>query len=132
MESLIQASHEQWRGLQLAAEQNRQQAAAGTEQPAPDFVPDLLEGDETEAELAQEEQPLAEGDQPQEEPSTEQTVVEEEPEVTTAPVVRDTTRRSEEHTSELQSRGHLVCRLLLEKKKKTHENDRQPRGRTTR
>src|SRR5437660_10364966 len=32
------------------------------------------------------------------------------------PVVRR--RRSEEHTSELQSRGHLVCRLLLEKKKK--------------
>src|SRR5687768_17653405 len=34
---------------------------------------------------------------------------------------RDTTstcsRRSEEHTSELQSRLHLVCRLLLEKKK---------------
>src|SRR5690625_6676643 len=29
--------------------------------------------------------------------------------------------RSEEHTSELQSRGHLVCRLLLEKKKK-HKN----------
>src|SRR6266498_5706179 len=30
-------------------------------------------------------------------------------------------RRSEEHTSELQSRPHLVCRLLLEKKKnKTH------------
>src|SRR5437870_6931531 len=28
--------------------------------------------------------------------------------------------RSEEHTSELQSRGHLVCRLLLEKKKKEH------------
>src|SRR5690625_6704467 len=27
--------------------------------------------------------------------------------------------RSEEHTSELQSRGHLVCRLLLEKKKYT-------------
>src|SRR5439155_2030257 len=27
--------------------------------------------------------------------------------------------RSEEHTSELQSRGHLVCRLLLEKKKST-------------
>src|SRR5690625_6591119 len=26
-------------------------------------------------------------------------------------------KRSEEHTSELQSRGHLVCRLLLEKKK---------------
>src|SRR3712207_6897963 len=29
-----------------------------------------------------------------------------------------TTRRSEEHTSELQSRQYLVCRLLLEKKKK--------------
>src|SRR5690554_6999642 len=28
------------------------------------------------------------------------------------------TTRSEEHTSELQSRPHLVCRLLLEKKKK--------------
>src|SRR5690625_5817753 len=28
--------------------------------------------------------------------------------------------RSEEHTSELQSRGHLVCRLLLEKKNKTN------------
>src|SRR5690625_7450696 len=31
---------------------------------------------------------------------------------------REIARRSEEHTSELQSRGHLVCRLLLEKKKK--------------
>src|SRR2546422_7990685 len=29
-------------------------------------------------------------------------------------------QRSEEHTSELQSRLHLVCRLLLEKKKTTH------------
>src|SRR5215510_15410693 len=29
--------------------------------------------------------------------------------------------RSEEHTYELQSRGHLVCRLLLEKKKKKNE-----------
>src|SRR5207253_8624643 len=29
--------------------------------------------------------------------------------------------RSEEHTSELQSRGHLVCRLLLEKKKDTNK-----------
>src|SRR5690625_240201 len=29
--------------------------------------------------------------------------------------------RSEEHTSELQSRGHLVCRLLLEKKKRQGE-----------
>src|SRR3712207_8908345 len=30
--------------------------------------------------------------------------------------------RSEEHTSELQSRQYLVCRLLLEKKKKYHNN----------
>src|SRR5690625_7365478 len=33
--------------------------------------------------------------------------------------------RSEEHTSELQSRGHLVCRLLLEKKKKSKKKSRQ-------
>src|SRR2546422_8495756 len=32
--------------------------------------------------------------------------------------LRDDRGRSEEHTSELQSRLHLVCRLLLEKKKK--------------
>src|SRR2546429_1053596 len=31
--------------------------------------------------------------------------------------------RSEEHTSELQSRLHLVCRLLLEKKKKTQNQN---------
>src|SRR2546430_10344143 len=31
-------------------------------------------------------------------------------------------RRSEEHTSELQSQSNLVCRLLLEKKKKKHKN----------
>src|SRR5439155_14651393 len=31
--------------------------------------------------------------------------------------------RSEEHTSELQSRGHLVCRLLLEKKKQLHPSN---------
>src|SRR5690554_7440264 len=31
--------------------------------------------------------------------------------------------RSEEHTSELQSRPHLVCRLLLEKKKKKKKKD---------
>src|SRR3989449_9726556 len=31
--------------------------------------------------------------------------------------------RSEEHTSELQSRLHLVCRLLLEKKKKKNNTD---------
>src|SRR5690625_7013751 len=30
--------------------------------------------------------------------------------------LKERTGRSEEHTSELQSRGHLVCRLLLEKK----------------
>src|SRR2546422_6716522 len=33
------------------------------------------------------------------------------------------TSRSEEHTSELQSRLHLVCRLLLEKKKKKHTSE---------
>src|SRR3712207_8881126 len=33
--------------------------------------------------------------------------------------------RSEEHTSELQSRQYLVCRLLLEKKKKKHKHDCQ-------
>src|SRR3712207_8686624 len=33
------------------------------------------------------------------------------------------TIRSEEHTSELQSRQYLVCRLLLEKKKKTRHHD---------
>src|SRR5689334_24496072 len=33
---------------------------------------------------------------------------------------RDRRPRSEEHTSELQSQFHLVCRLLLEKKKKSH------------
>src|SRR2546429_7260567 len=33
--------------------------------------------------------------------------------------------RSEEHTSELQSRLHLVCRLLLEKKKKSPKTDLQ-------
>src|SRR5258708_28056677 len=32
--------------------------------------------------------------------------------------------RSEEHTSELQSPDHLVCRLLLEKKKKPNQRDR--------
>src|SRR3712207_7985189 len=35
------------------------------------------------------------------------------------PVVGREAGRSEEHTSELQSRQYLVCRLLLEKKKKT-------------
>src|SRR5439155_2994064 len=36
-----------------------------------------------------------------------------------------TAQRSEEHTSELQSRGHLVCRLLLEKKKKNLKHVRR-------
>src|SRR3989442_9601924 len=35
-----------------------------------------------------------------------------------------TAPRSEEHTSELQSRPHLVCRLLLEKKKKPYSPSR--------
>src|SRR5690625_6668213 len=39
-------------------------------------------------------------------------------EMTYGRIVQYSTLRSEEHTSELQSRGHLVCRLLLEKKKK--------------
>src|SRR5690348_17859138 len=36
-------------------------------------------------------------------------------------IVSSKDKRSEEHTSELQSPVHLVCRLLLEKKKKTHK-----------
>src|SRR5258708_26788484 len=42
---------------------------------------------------------------------------------TCSPLSSSTTRyrRSEEHTSELQSPDHLVCRLLLEKKKKTNQ-----------
>src|SRR5687768_18359619 len=36
------------------------------------------------------------------------------------------TTRSEEHTSELQSRLHLVCRLLLEKKKKNQQIEQPP------
>src|SRR2546422_6887508 len=39
----------------------------------------------------------------------------------------DEVERSEEHTSELQSRLHLVCRLLLEKKKKTQRNETHSR-----
>src|SRR5690625_4469523 len=38
-----------------------------------------------------------------------------------SPLIREFAR-SEEHTSELQSRGHLVCRLLLEKKKSTRRS----------
>src|SRR5256885_11017059 len=39
--------------------------------------------------------------------------------------VGDWTRRSEEHTSELQSPCNLVCRLLLEKKKNIYNNEQQ-------
>src|SRR3989449_7345206 len=39
-----------------------------------------------------------------------------------------TSSRSEEHTSELQSRLHLVCRLLLEKKKKKKESYKSVRN----
>src|SRR5207253_7361600 len=41
-------------------------------------------------------------------------------------LLRDAPVRSEEHTSELQSRGHLVCRLLLEKKKKEQTTNKEP------
>src|SRR5690606_40142585 len=49
------------------------------------------------------------------------------------PCVLASARRSEEHTSELQSRENLVCRLLLEKKKKhtqplSSRNDGAPHG----
>src|SRR2546428_8568970 len=39
-------------------------------------------------------------------------------------------KRSEEHTSELQSRSDLVCRLLLEKKKKTRDTVHEVLART--
>src|SRR3989442_11957221 len=41
----------------------------------------------------------------------------------TANIPRSFAKRSEEHTSELQSRPHLVCRLLLEKKKNIERID---------
>src|SRR5690554_7014756 len=43
------------------------------------------------------------------------------PKIKTLSFLSISTKRSEEHTSELQSRPHLVCRLLLEKKKKKKE-----------
>src|SRR2546421_5417841 len=43
---------------------------------------------------------------------------------------RKTQERSEEHTSELQSRSDLVCRLLLEKKKKKKNNDLHTKSKT--
>src|SRR2546422_2891933 len=42
---------------------------------------------------------------------------------TVGTICQDSPYRSEEHTSELQSRLHLVCRLLLEKKKPLAQND---------
>src|SRR5437764_8668736 len=53
-----------------------------------------------------------------------------EPSMTGPPARRDRTgriTRSEEHTSELQSPMYLVCRLLLEKKKKTAQADNDPK-----
>src|SRR5690606_41809348 len=44
--------------------------------------------------------------------------------------LRDQSRRSEEHTSELQSRENLVCRLLLEKKKKKKRKNKNKNKRT--
>src|SRR5438046_4562131 len=46
----------------------------------------------------------------------------------TRPCARCATDRSEEHTSELQSLTNLVCRLLLEKKKRRTRNARSPRA----
>src|SRR2546429_5637537 len=43
-----------------------------------------------------------------------------------SPLGRRARKRSEEHTSELQSRLHLVCRLLLEKQKKTTNVNTSP------
>src|SRR2546427_9169403 len=45
--------------------------------------------------------------------------------VTNSPDSRAFSRRSEEHTSELQSQSNLVCRLLLEKKKNRNKTYRQ-------
>src|SRR5687768_17893915 len=45
-------------------------------------------------------------------------------------VERGALRRSEEHTSELQSRLHLVCRLLLEKKKRHQDSNAALHGST--
>src|SRR2546430_12735041 len=45
-------------------------------------------------------------------------------EIVTEPDMRSSDERSEEHTSELQSQSNLVCRLLLEKKKRAHARSR--------
>src|SRR5690348_18163747 len=49
----------------------------------------------------------------------------------TGPGRTPTSRRSEEHTSELQSPVHLVCRLLLEKKKKTQRQTKHTKNKKT-
>src|SRR3712207_7118390 len=54
--------------------------------------------------------------------STLLTVTKSEREATLLDLVAWSSRRSEEHTSELQSRQYLVCRLLLEKKKKNNKS----------
>src|SRR3989442_3583811 len=48
------------------------------------------------------------------------------PALTRSTINAGASARSEEHTSELQSRPHLVCRLLLEKKKKHNRQHTQP------
>src|SRR5471030_3479223 len=54
------------------------------------------------------------------------------PMIETSPGLSPALARSEEHTSELQSLRHLVCRLLLEKKKNTNKgNDTQDKKETT-
>src|SRR5689334_24254481 len=45
-----------------------------------------------------------------------------------APSASSRRRRSEEHTSELQSQFHLVCRLLLEKKKKKKKTNKKTKN----
>src|SRR2546427_6807145 len=48
------------------------------------------------------------------------------PEASTVPYASALVKRSEEHTSELQSQSNLVCRLLLEKKKKSTNHLTRP------
>src|SRR5437764_15211512 len=54
-------------------------------------------------------------------PESRVTVIPEAVDAAFAPPRRELARRSEEHTSELQSPMYLVCRLLLEKKKKNRK-----------
>src|SRR5438034_3938669 len=51
---------------------------------------------------------------------------------TPKPTSHTVKKRSEEHTSELQSHSDLVCRLLLEKKKNRHEHETDKAGLHTR